>query len=175
MNASGNINATNFNATGDVTLNSRSLWQVGEISIFAGSDVPYGWLECDGSLISRTAFSDLFAVIGTTYGYQNSYNFKLPDMRSRFISGGVITTNPNTTTVGNYINQTWKTLRISSHYASSYTHNAYYPPNTTHNHSSGGSNVFTGRWQTPGTHIKLQWGGEEMYPRHILFNICIKY
>jgi microcystin-dependent protein len=40
-----------------------------------------GYLKCDGSLVSRTTFSRLFGVIGTTYGNgDGSTTFALPDL-----------------------------------------------------------------------------------------------
>ncbi len=45
---------------------------------------PSGWLLCDGSAVSRTTYSALFAVIGTTFGPgDGSTTFNLPDMRGR--------------------------------------------------------------------------------------------
>ena len=41
---------------------------VGSIIPFAGTTIPDGYLLCDGSAISRTTYSSLFAAIGTTYG-----------------------------------------------------------------------------------------------------------
>lgn len=61
---------------------------VGVIDMFAGSIAPNGWLICDGSIVSRKTYSDLFKVIGTTYGTGNSNDtFNLPDMRGRFAMG----------------------------------------------------------------------------------------
>jgi microcystin-dependent protein len=55
---------------------------IGAVSIFAGTVVPEGWLICDGSEISRSTYSNLFNVIGTTYGAgDGSTTFNLPDMR----------------------------------------------------------------------------------------------
>ena len=52
------------------------------------SIAPKGWRFCDGSVLSRTDFSKLFAVIGTTYGEGNgSTTFNLPDFRDRFPVG----------------------------------------------------------------------------------------
>jgi len=60
----------------------------GVIEMFAGSTAPNGWLMCDGSSVSRITYSDLFKVIGTTYGVGNSNNtFALPDMRGRMPIG----------------------------------------------------------------------------------------
>jgi prepilin-type N-terminal cleavage/methylation domain-containing protein len=45
---------------------------------------PQGFLLEDGSAVSRTVYSDLFAVIGTTYGTgDGSTTFNLPDSRGR--------------------------------------------------------------------------------------------
>lgn len=61
-----------------------SVIPVGVIEMFAGSTAPNGWLVCDGSTVSRKTYSDLFKVIGTTYGAGNSNDtFTLPDMRGR--------------------------------------------------------------------------------------------
>ena len=58
---------------------------VGTVNMFAGSQPPTGWLVCDGSAISRSQYSTLFALIGTTYGIGNgSTTFNLPDARGRF-------------------------------------------------------------------------------------------
>jgi microcystin-dependent protein len=56
----------------------------GVISQFAGSSAPTGYLLCEGQTISRTTYSDLFAVVGTTYGAgDGSTTFALPDLRTR--------------------------------------------------------------------------------------------
>jgi microcystin-dependent protein len=41
------------------------------------------WLLCDGTSLSRTTYSALFALIGTTYGSVDGNTFTLPDMRAR--------------------------------------------------------------------------------------------
>ena len=61
---------------------------VGEVSSFAGSSAPTGWLLCDGSAVSRTTYAALFAIIGTTYGVGNgSTTFNLPNLKGRVIVG----------------------------------------------------------------------------------------
>lgn len=48
------------------------------------TSAPSGYLVEDGSAVSRTAYSDLFATIGTTYGAgDGSTTFNLPDSRGR--------------------------------------------------------------------------------------------
>lgn len=56
----------------------------GSIMQYGGSSAPEGWLLCDGSAISRTTYSALFAAIGTTYGTgDGSTTFNLPDLENR--------------------------------------------------------------------------------------------
>jgi microcystin-dependent protein len=55
---------------------------------FAGAAPPDGWLLCYGQAVSRTAYSDLFTAIGTTYGAgDGSTTFNLPDLRGRVAAG----------------------------------------------------------------------------------------
>jgi microcystin-dependent protein len=57
---------------------------VGAIQNYAGNDTPAGWLECDGSAISRTTYAALYAIIGTAYGVGNgTTTYNLPDLRGR--------------------------------------------------------------------------------------------
>ena len=61
---------------------------VGSLVPFAGKSIPNGYLLCNGAAVSRTTYSALFAVIGTTYGAgDGSKTFTLPDFRNRFIEG----------------------------------------------------------------------------------------
>jgi microcystin-dependent protein len=51
---------------------------------FGGPSAPDGWLICNGSAISRSTYSTLFATIGDVYGIGNgSTTFNLPDLRGR--------------------------------------------------------------------------------------------
>lgn len=55
------------NAT-DVTPEGGGGVPIGSISMWGTQMPPSGYLPCDGTDISRTIFSDLFSVIGTTFG-----------------------------------------------------------------------------------------------------------
>ncbi len=60
----------------------------GGILSYGGTSAPTGFLLCDGSLVSRTTFDDLFAVIGTAYGVGDGMTtFGLPDLQQRFPLG----------------------------------------------------------------------------------------
>ena len=55
---------------------------------FAGTNIPNGFLLCNGAAVSRTVYVDLFEVIGTVYGAgDGSTTFNLPDMRNRYPIG----------------------------------------------------------------------------------------
>lgn len=60
----------------------------GMIYMFAGNQVPNGYLECDGSAVSRDTYSELFSAIGTTFGAgDGSTTFNLPDLSGRIAIG----------------------------------------------------------------------------------------
>ena len=60
----------------------------GAVQAFAMTAVPTGWLECNGSAVSRTIYSALFAAIGTTFGAgDGTTTFNLPDLRGEFVRG----------------------------------------------------------------------------------------
>ena len=60
----------------------------GSIVMFGGLSAPSDWLLCNGALVSRSTYSDLFTAIGTTFGSGDGLTtFKLPDLRSRFPVG----------------------------------------------------------------------------------------
>jgi microcystin-dependent protein len=56
---------------------------VGEIRMFGGNFAPYGWMFCDGSLISIADYETLYNLIGTTYGGNGQTTFGLPNLSGR--------------------------------------------------------------------------------------------
>ena len=71
----------------------------GMIAFFHTTDVPDGWLLCNGALVSRTEYARLFAKIGTKYGAgDGSTTFALPNLDGRVLQGTT-----NTGLVGNYL------------------------------------------------------------------------
>lgn len=68
---------------------STNLWKnkpktpTGTMFTWTSSTIPSGWLDCDGTAVSRTTYAALYAVIGTTYGAGNgSTTFNLPYARA---------------------------------------------------------------------------------------------
>lgn len=91
------------------------LTPAGAVAFFSMSEAPPGWIKANGAAISRTAYSELFSAIGTTYGVgDGSTTFNVPDMRGEFVrawsdgasvdSGRGLGTKQVATGIGNYVN-----------------------------------------------------------------------
>lgn len=80
---------------------------IGAILPYAGSVAPFGYLLCDGSEVERSRFTDLYDVIGNTYGTPSIgvNTFVLPDMRGRFPLGRDNMDNARLvpTSIGNFV------------------------------------------------------------------------
>lgn len=77
---------------------------IGLVAPFAGSAAPDDWLICDGSAISRTTYSELYAVTGDAFGTgDGSTTFNLPDMRGRVAGGSGSGSGLTTRAIGNEI------------------------------------------------------------------------
>jgi len=63
-----------------------SVVKVGEIKMFISNTVPNNFLKCDGSLFLVADYTDLFNIIGYTYGGSGAY-FAVPDFSSAFPIG----------------------------------------------------------------------------------------
>tara|TARA_R100001509_G_scaffold95334_1_gene55409 strand:+ start:2186 stop:2803 length:618 start_codon:yes stop_codon:yes gene_type:complete len=82
--------ATKYNFTSNNLAGSLGNQTVatGTIVPWTVSSAPTGYLECDGSAVSRSTYSALFALIGTTYGAgDGSSTFTLPDLKDRVVYG----------------------------------------------------------------------------------------
>lgn len=67
----------------------------GTVVAFAGSTIPAGWLLCDGSIVNKSDYPDLFNAIETTYGTgettygtgNGSTTFNLPNLSGKVAIG----------------------------------------------------------------------------------------
>lgn len=87
--------------------------EIGDIKYCINQNDHHGWMLCDGRSLSRTDFSDLFAIIGTSFGSDNAGTFKLPDTRGRVVAGvgqGAGLTNRN---LGDTVGEERHTLTIT--------------------------------------------------------------
>lgn len=73
---------------GDIKKGGSVLLPAGTVTAYTADSAPSGWLECNGSNVSRTTYADLFTAIGVIYGNgDGSTTFTLPDYRGRFLRG----------------------------------------------------------------------------------------
>jgi microcystin-dependent protein len=99
----------------------------GVIIPWGSSSPPSGFLECDGSAVSRSTYATLFSIVGTTYGSgDGSTTFNLPDLTDKIVQGrspgtalgttlGANTVALSGAVSGNLGNTTLTTPTIASH------------------------------------------------------------
>ena len=135
----------------------------GTIIWYAGGTAPSGYLECDGSAVSRTTYATLFAVIGETFGGgDGSTTFNLPDLRGEFVRGwdhgrGVDSGRSR---------GSWQDQDVQPH---SHTYDA---TRAFFSQTDG-----TGSYNTwgPSTGTTASFGTTETRPRNVALMACIKY
>jgi microcystin-dependent protein len=62
----------------------------GVIMMWSGekTNIPAGWHDCDGTLLSTSTYAHLYSIIGLSYGASPPQGqFYLPDLRGQFIRG----------------------------------------------------------------------------------------
>jgi len=111
------------------------------------ASVPSGFLECNGSAVSRSTYATLFGIIGTTYGVgDGATTFNVPDLQDNVAigksgtknlgsTGGANTVTSTGNVGGSTANATLSTPQLASH---------SHPAGGTANPSGqGGSNHFS--------------------------------
>jgi phage-related tail fiber protein len=171
---------------------SDRLAPVSEVAYFARNTAPPGWLKANGALVSRAAYANLFAAIGTTWGAGDGFNtFALPDLRGEFLRGwddsrGV---DPNRTLGSSQTSQNLAhTHNGSTDTSGSHSHGYTdgRPVNPAGNGLASGSQV-PGVWERidakttdlAGSHshgiTTTSSGGSEARPRNVALLACIKF
>lgn len=94
----GNLSWVPLESTSTVLATTTgSLVPVGMITpAVSPTSIPSGWLLCNGQSVSQTVYSDLFDIIGTTYG-GDATTFKVPDLINKMLYG--VSNTPETSTV----------------------------------------------------------------------------
>lgn len=97
IDASGNLSwSPAFTPTTLYSASTAGQIPVGSIMPFiSSSNAPIGWLLCNGQSVTTSAYSELFAVIGYTYGGSGA-NFSVPNYINRTLYG--VQNNPSTST-----------------------------------------------------------------------------
>tara|TARA_R100000900_G_scaffold19312_1_gene15887 strand:- start:4248 stop:4817 length:570 start_codon:yes stop_codon:yes gene_type:complete len=94
---------------------------------WTSASVPSGFLECDGAAVSRSTYSALFAIVGTTYGVgDGSSTFNVPNLADNVAvgksnnkalasTGGANTVTSTGNISGSTANATLSTSQLASH------------------------------------------------------------
>lgn len=144
----------------------------GAVVYFARNTAPAGWLKANGAAVSRTAYADLFAAIGSDFGNGDGFNtFNLPDLRGEFIRGwddgrGI----DGDRTLGSK-----QSGSVEQHY-----HGLRYIgwDNSGNTNGSTGGGVRLTAGDDPGFNnynVDAMYGSNETRPRNIALLACIKY
>jgi microcystin-dependent protein len=142
------------------------LMPTGTITMYGAITPPGGWLNCDGSVVSRTQFSALFSIISTTYntGGEDSSAFRLPNLQAKFPLGrDIANTYPMASTGG----QSTHALALAeliahTHTLGNHTHPGvnHLHPGADHEHSlSSHTHSYTGMNVGAGGLLLQPWSG----------------
>ena len=94
---------------------------------WSDSSVPSGFLECNGAAVSRSTYSALFAIVGTTYGAgDGSSTFNIPNLQDNVpvgksnnkavgSTGGANTVAGTGNVAGSTANASISTTQLASH------------------------------------------------------------
>ena len=83
LKSSGTSNSVATNAEVSGLSGGGAALPVGAVVPFVGTSMPSNMLLCDGSAVSRSTYSSLFTIIGTTFGAgDGSTTFNLPNFRT---------------------------------------------------------------------------------------------
>jgi len=165
-----------------VALNVRVTFPVGAVTPFAGSNdkIPEGWLLCDGTLYGRTAYPELFNVIGYSWGTTGTDLFRVPDLRGVFLRG--VSSNSS-----DVFADPDKNTRISRHSGGNIGNDVgSYQTDQFESHSHTNKNTFIvdgaanryggGSWGAYSQNPAINnTGGNETRPQNAYVNYIIKY
>ena len=125
-----NYEATKYNFSGADLTGIEGI-PTATIVPWSDSSVPTGFLECNGAAVSRSTYSALFAIIGTTYGAgDGASTFNVPDLQDNVAmgksgtkalasTGGANTVASTGNVGGSTANATLSTAQLASHSHSS--------------------------------------------------------
>lgn len=135
----------------------------GTVIYHAANTAPTGFLKADGSAVSRSSYSNLFAAIGETYGAgDGSTTFLVPDLRGEFLRGW-------DDSRGIDSGRGFGSAQADELAAHTHTHTIFQST------SNNTTNVGSGNTVNRGTRATSSTGGTETRPRNIALLACIKY
>ena len=161
--ASGTITANSFSGDGSGLTGLGGGTPAGAVIYHAASTAPTGFIKANGASISTSTYSDLFAVIGYSYGGSGG-SFNVPDLRGEFLRGW---DNSRGVDSGrNFGSSQTDELKSHNHTAGLYFYDAATPRGQFRASYGAG---YQGAAATSST------GGSETRPRNVALLACIKY
>ncbi len=138
---------------------------VGTVAAFASTNVPTGWIKCNGASLLRTTYARLFANIGVLYGTADGTHFNAPDLRGEFIRGwddgrAIDSGRAIATAQSDLFKAHIHTVGISGQIAGGAAHTVQ---------------TYSGAGTTSGSDATGSTGGAETRPRNVAMMYCIKY
>ena len=121
-----NYEATKYNFSGADLTGIEGI-PTATIVPWSSASVPTGFLECNGQTVSRSTYSALFAIVGTTYGAgDGSSTFLVPDLQDNVAvgksnnkalasTGGANTVSATGNIAGSTANASLSTAQLASH------------------------------------------------------------
>ena len=121
-----NYEATKYNFSGADLTGIEGI-PTATIVPWSSASVPTGFLECNGAAVSRSTYSALFAIVGTTYGAgDGATTFLVPDLQDNIAvgksgtkalasTGGANTVSSTGKVGGSTANATLSTAQLASH------------------------------------------------------------
>lgn len=161
---------TFFKASGAKRMSSVETTPPGMVQAWPGptTTVPAGWLVCDGSSVSRTTYSSLFAALGSAssvWGTPDANNFYLPDFRGMVLVGVSGSYTHASTTYG----AATHTHTVNSHtHSYAHTHNMpdHYHTTVAHTHTIDPPSTTTGGADFQGSLILADGGSHRTFHDH---------
>ena len=164
------------------TATVERLLPAGAVMPFAQNAAPAGWLTADGSAVSRSTYSALYAVLLTTYGAgDGSTTFNLPDLRGIFVRGSDSQTISGTTYSGTYAAKQQDAFKTHNHAVTDpgHSHNIQYYQSTGGGTAAANAQVINsaiGVTASATTGITINNTGDtETRPANIALRYCIKF
>jgi len=121
-----NYEATKYNFNGSDLTGIEGI-PTATIVPWSSASVPTGFLECNGQTVSRSTYSALFAIVGTTYGAgDGSSTFLVPDLQDNIAigksgtkalasTGGANTVSSSGNVGGSTANASLSTAQLAAH------------------------------------------------------------
>lgn len=112
---------------------------IGDVKYSVQATDHEGWVLCDGRSLSRSEYSDLFSIVGESFGTpDDSETFKLPNAKGRVLGG--IGQGPTLTdrTLGDLEGSETKTLTLNELPVHSHTGTTAVAGSHTHTHNAQG-------------------------------------